>query len=365
MIGEMLFFVSCFLLLASCFLLLASCFLLLASCFLLSFLLFLTYFLNFLSFALYPFPSFFVSLFLPFFSSFSFLLIRVVLALDEVHDPQNLGALLRSSYYLGCSKVIITTKNSSPLSPAVSKASSGAMEIMNIQSVNNMMSFLENAKSEGWIVIGTDVPTSGKTVKMEDIPKEKPKILVLGNEGYGVRKNVIKKCDYVVSIDSYRTATDAGAGDDAVSDSSLCSDQLDSDDNDDDYDDDETDKSMEKEEEHEVKEANDTAVTSVRKEDSADLNQLNDADTKKNELALEKRRKDRVFASLVDSLNVSVTGGILLHYFLSTFGKKTDSMEQSSVPASSATTSTTKTSADASVSTPTSNILPPSKWIVY
>jgi tRNA(Leu) C34 or U34 (ribose-2'-O)-methylase TrmL len=350
MIGKMLF--SLFL---------ASC-----SCFLLSFLLFLTYFF-YLSFPLlfYPFPSFFDSHRLPFF--IFFLLIRVVLALDEVHDPQNLGALLRSSYYLGCSKVIITTKNSSPLSPVVSKASSGAMEIMNIQSVNNMMSFLENAKSEGWIVIGTDVPSSGKTVKMEDIPKERPKILVLGNEGYGVRKNVIKKCDYVVSIDSYRTTTDAGAGDDdAVSDSSLSSDQLDSDDNDDDYDDDETGKSMEMEEKHEIKEVNDTAVTSVRKEDSPDVNQLNDADTKKSDLSLEKRRKDRMFASLVDSLNVSVTGGILLHYFLSTFGKKTDSVEQSSIPASSATTSTTTSSADASsVSSPTSNILPPSKWIVY
>jgi hypothetical protein len=258
--------------------------------------------------------------------------------------------------------VIITTKNSSPLSPVVSKASSGAMEIMNIQSVNNMMSFLENAKSEGWIVIGTDVPSSGKTVKMEDIPNEKPKILVLGNEGYGVRKNVIKKCDYVVSIDSYRTATDADAGADAVSDSSLSSKQLDSDDNDD-YDDDETGESGERDEEHEVKEVKDTTATSVRKEDSPDLNQRNDADTKKNELALEKRRKDRVFASLVDSLNVSVTGGILLHYLLSTFGKKADSVEQSSVPATTSTT--TSSSSDASVSSPTSNILPPSKWIVY
>jgi tRNA(Leu) C34 or U34 (ribose-2'-O)-methylase TrmL len=295
-----------------------------------------------LIFLFYPFPSISHS-----HSHSFFFLTRVILALDEVHDPQNLGALLRSSYYLGCSKVIITTKNSSPLSPIVSKASSGAMEIMDIRSVSNMMSFLENAKSEGWTIIGTDIPTAGKTVKMEDIPKDKPKILVLGNEGYGVRKNVIKKCDYVVSIDSYRTAD---------SNASLPSEQhgYESEDEGEEQ----NSRIVEGSEEQGSKEVGQIPLTPV--EEKVVSPELSDKKTGEVPLEqIEKRRKEHLFASLVDSLNVSVTGGILLHYFLSTFTKKTDSAECS-------TGSTIPIPSSESVPVPDSSpVIPPSKWIVY
>jgi 21S rRNA (GM2251-2'-O)-methyltransferase len=75
------------------------------------------------------------------------------LALDEVWDPQNFGALLRSSFFLKCDGVVTCAKNSAPLSPAVSKASAGAMELMTIYSVDNMMKFLDNSRENGWQVI--------------------------------------------------------------------------------------------------------------------------------------------------------------------------------------------------------------------
>lgn len=76
-----------------------------------------------------------------------------VLALDEVWDPQNFGALLRTAHFLGVSKVVVCAKNSAPLSPAVSKASAGAMEAMEVYSTKTMMSFLDKSKKNGWKVL--------------------------------------------------------------------------------------------------------------------------------------------------------------------------------------------------------------------
>ena len=122
----------------------------------------------------------------------------VVLALDEVWDPMNLGALLRSAHFLGADSVVLCAKNSAPLSPTVSKASSGAMEVMNIQSVDNMMDFLDRCKEVGWRVLGTAL--SPTAVPMETMSVDGPTILVLGNEGHGIRTNILRRCTDVVKI---------------------------------------------------------------------------------------------------------------------------------------------------------------------
>ena len=77
---------------------------------------------------------------------------QCVLALDEVWDPQNFGALLRTSHFLGVDKVVVCAKNSAPLSPTVSKASSGALEIIEVSSTDNMMRFLDKSMENGWQV---------------------------------------------------------------------------------------------------------------------------------------------------------------------------------------------------------------------
>jgi 21S rRNA (GM2251-2'-O)-methyltransferase len=78
-----------------------------------------------------------------------------VLALDEVWDPQNFGALLRTAYFLRCDRVVVCSKNSAPLSPAVSRASAGAMEVMPVYSTDNMMKFLDKSRENGWQVRGS------------------------------------------------------------------------------------------------------------------------------------------------------------------------------------------------------------------
>jgi 21S rRNA (GM2251-2'-O)-methyltransferase len=158
----------------------------------------------------------------------------VWLALDEVVDPQNLGALLRSVYFLGGGEhvgVLVTAKNSSPLSPTVSASSSGALEFMTVYSTSNLPKMLNNAKDNGWRVLGAaaEVPTDkrrdytggndwdidveddgdGTTQQQQqtqqcydlnDVETQKPTILVLGSEGRGLRTLVARACSSFVKI---------------------------------------------------------------------------------------------------------------------------------------------------------------------
>ena len=123
---------------------------------------------------------------------------KCVLALDEVWDPQNFGALLRTAHFLEVEQVVVCAKNSAPLSPTVSKASSGAMELMEIASTSNMMRFLDRSKANGWQVVGTSLASNA--IKLKDATFDKPTILVLGNEGHGMRTNIVNRCDVLVCI---------------------------------------------------------------------------------------------------------------------------------------------------------------------
>ena len=122
------------------------------------------------------------------------------LALDEVWDPQNLGALIRSSYFLGIKGIIVCSKNSANLSATVSKASAGAMELMSerLFAAKNMVKFLQSCKEEGYEVIGTSLDSD--SVELSEVDTSKPSIIVLGNEGSGLRTNVKRECTTNVKI---------------------------------------------------------------------------------------------------------------------------------------------------------------------
>lgn len=112
------------------------------------------------------------------------------LCLDHVIDPQNLGSILRSAHFFKVDGVVISLKHSAPLSPAVAKVSSGALEWLNIFSINDMPTFLNSIKAYGWKVIGSGV---GKDIK--EFEKYDKTMLVLGNEGSGLRDRVKAECD--------------------------------------------------------------------------------------------------------------------------------------------------------------------------
>lgn len=129
-------------------------------------------------------------------------------ALDEVTDPQNLGAIIRSAYFFGATGVVVCAKNSAPLSAVVSKASAGSLEVMELRYCKNMMQFLEASAENGWRVVGGSV--SSKAVALNEVSPGRPTILVLGNEGTGLRPLVERSCTDLVRI-SGNMASDVAA----------------------------------------------------------------------------------------------------------------------------------------------------------
>ncbi|KAI9990998.1 hypothetical protein PInf_018616 [Phytophthora infestans] len=108
----------------------------------------------------------------------------VILVLDEIHDPQNFGAILRSAHFLGCSAVVVSDRNTAPLSPAVSRASVGALEVMvandKLMKARNLHEMLAVSGDFGWRVVGASSgPNSVTSTKLSD---GQPTILVMGNE---------------------------------------------------------------------------------------------------------------------------------------------------------------------------------------
>lgn len=141
---------------------------------------------------------------------------QVWLALDEVTDPQNFGALLRSAHFFGASGVVTCAKNSASLTATVSKSSAGAVEVMRVHSTANMMRFLKRSRENGWRVVGTSVSErSGPLHELPAGPGAPPTIVVLGNEGYGVRTNVLRECEFLVEV--------AGDGGGAVAEGATAS----------------------------------------------------------------------------------------------------------------------------------------------
>jgi 21S rRNA (GM2251-2'-O)-methyltransferase len=122
------------------------------------------------------------------------------LALDEVVDPQNFGAIVRTATFLGAAGVVVCAKNSAALSPVVSKASAGALEIASLFSTRNMPRFLAESALSGWRVVGTTLDRD--SIPLRTLPVGPPTLLVLGNEGHGLRPLVQRACDVLVKIDA-------------------------------------------------------------------------------------------------------------------------------------------------------------------
>ncbi|EEY55309.1 rRNA methyltransferase, putative [Phytophthora infestans T30-4] len=134
----------------------------------------------------------------------------VILVLDEIHDPQNFGAILRSAHFLGCSAVVVSDRNTAPLSPAVSRASVGALEVMvandKLMKARNLHEMLAVSGDFGWRVVGASSgPNSVTSTKLSD---GQPTILVMGNEHRGLRKHIRQCCQDVVIIPGQATDED-------------------------------------------------------------------------------------------------------------------------------------------------------------
>jgi 23S rRNA (guanosine2251-2'-O)-methyltransferase len=118
----------------------------------------------------------------------------LVLALDGVEDPRNLGAILRSAYLLGADGVIIPEHRAAQVTSVVAKASAGASELIAIAQVGNLVRALDELRELGlWRVA---VAATAGAQPIETIDGTLPLCLVLGAEGTGVRPLVAKNCDF-------------------------------------------------------------------------------------------------------------------------------------------------------------------------
>jgi 23S rRNA (guanosine2251-2'-O)-methyltransferase len=122
---------------------------------------------------------------------------RLVVALDGVEDPQNLGALLRVADGAGVDGVVITERRSAPLSPVAVKASAGATEHLRIARVVNLVRALEELKQQNLWVIGLD--ERGST-DYDCFDLTGDVVLVLGREGAGLHDLVKRTCDHLLRI---------------------------------------------------------------------------------------------------------------------------------------------------------------------
>jgi len=115
----------------------------------------------------------------------------IAIALDEIEDPQNFGAVIRSAVALGARAVIWPEHHSAPLSPATFRASAGAVEHALLCRVGALPHALERLHAAGATIIGLDANAERP---IEDVPLEGPVVLVVGAEGKGLRKTVKRVC---------------------------------------------------------------------------------------------------------------------------------------------------------------------------
>ena len=121
----------------------------------------------------------------------------LIIICDELSDPHNLGAILRSGECAGAHGVIIPKRRSVGLTAVVSKASAGAVEYMKVARVTNISATIEDLKKEGVWIFGTAAEGS---IPMYEADLKGPTAIVIGSEGTGMSRLVREKCDVTVHI---------------------------------------------------------------------------------------------------------------------------------------------------------------------
>lgn len=121
----------------------------------------------------------------------------LVIYLDGVTDPQNLGSLLRSAAFFGVAGLVMTESRSSPLTPAAIKISSGGFVHVPICRVPNLVRALEEAKEHGFWTAGLSEHASDS---FDTARFDVPMALVIGNEESGIRPLTAKTCDYTLAL---------------------------------------------------------------------------------------------------------------------------------------------------------------------
>jgi 23S rRNA (guanosine2251-2'-O)-methyltransferase len=121
----------------------------------------------------------------------------LILALDQVQDPRNLGAICRSAEFAGAAGAVIPERRSAEVTPVACKASAGAVEHLDVARVRNLADWLGEAKRAGFWIWGADADAERAPWQVD---LSGPTVLVLGGEGKGIRPRVASACDGLISL---------------------------------------------------------------------------------------------------------------------------------------------------------------------
>ncbi len=121
----------------------------------------------------------------------------LLVALDQVQDPRNLGAVCRSAEAAGADGVVICERRAAEVTPAACKASAGALEHLSVARVRNLADWLRQAKAAGLWIWGAE---AGAQMAPWDLDLGGGTVLVLGGEGKGLRPRVASVCDGTVAL---------------------------------------------------------------------------------------------------------------------------------------------------------------------
>ena len=129
---------------------------------------------------------------------------KLLVLLDQVSDPRNVGAILRAAAVFGAGGIILPRRNSPPPSGSLAKTASGALEVVPLLAVANLARALETLHKAGYMSVGLD--ERGDTL-IGDVPKGRPLAVVMGAEGSGLRRLTRETCDMLARLP---VADDAG-----------------------------------------------------------------------------------------------------------------------------------------------------------
>lgn len=120
-----------------------------------------------------------------------------LIILDEISDPHNLGAILRTAEAAGIDAIVVATRNQVPLNATVAKVSSGAIEHVPVIQAANLIDLIKYLKNNKFIIVGT---AGDANLEYNDLPKTQSIAVILGSEGEGMRSQIKQACDLLVKI---------------------------------------------------------------------------------------------------------------------------------------------------------------------
>jgi len=121
----------------------------------------------------------------------------LLVALDQVQDPRNLGAVCRSAEFAGAAGVVVPERRAAAVTAVTCKASAGAVEHLQVAHVRNLADWLADAKAAGFWIWGADAEARATPWSVD---LKGPTVLVLGGEGKGIRPRVAAACDGLLAL---------------------------------------------------------------------------------------------------------------------------------------------------------------------